>query len=68
MNTKKITVCLLLAMIAILGLWDVFAVSNNVAGDTISSIVLGTAHKYPIIPFILGIVMGHLFWPNKGTA
>jgi hypothetical protein len=47
------------------GLWDIYVASNSMKGDTISEIVLAWAWKRPIVPFITGVVMGHLFWPQK---
>lgn len=36
--------------------------------ETISARLLGMGRDYPIIPFLIGIVMGHLFWPNLGIV
>jgi hypothetical protein len=62
--TKKITILLLLAVIVILGGWDIYVAANAHSGDTISEIVLAASIERPIIPFVLGVVCGHLFWPQ----
>jgi hypothetical protein len=33
-------------------------------GDTISDVILGNSLRYPVIPFLFGVLMGHLFWPQ----
>jgi hypothetical protein len=32
---------------------------------TISWTLLVWSKKFPVIPFLVGITMGHLFWPNE---
>lgn len=31
---------------------------------TISYLALSKSRRYPIIPFALGVLVGHLFWPQ----
>ena len=59
---KNITICILVVGAITLALWDVFAAAQPVSGDTISEVVWAVSAKHPIIPFALGVVMGHLFW------
>lgn len=33
--------------------------------DSISNVIYLTSKDWPIIPVAFGIVIGHLFWPNK---
>lgn len=62
--TKTITILLILVAILILGAWDIYAAANAIDGDTISEIILEAALRSPIIPFVSGVVCGHLFWPQ----
>lgn len=57
---------LLLTLIALLG-YDLFAVYRFGYDGTISLVVFTMAKAYPIIPFLAGIVVGHLFFPIEGT-
>jgi hypothetical protein len=66
MNTKLITSIIMVAVIAVLIIWDVYVAANPVPGDTISEITLNFARRHPVIPFALGFVCGHLFWPQSG--
>ena len=65
MTTKTVTVLLLLVAVVILGGWDVVVAANARPGDTISEIVLEASLRRPIIPFVVGVVCGHLFWPQE---
>jgi len=68
MRAQQITVILILFAIVILGGWDLYVASNEATGDTISEIVLSASLRRPIIPFVAGIVCGHLFWPQGGKS
>lgn len=52
---------------ATLGLvaWDVYVWLSPGGGDTISEVVLGWAKKTVVVPFAFGVLMGHLFWPQR---
>jgi len=45
--------------------WDIYAAFNREAGDTISEVVLAAAQGKPIVPFAVGMIIGHLFWPQS---
>jgi hypothetical protein len=51
------------ATAALIG-WDIVVATNNETGDTISEVLLDASRKRPIIAAALGIVIGHLFWPQ----
>lgn len=51
-----------LGLVALLVIYEVAALANGAAGDTISEIVWGVASKRPILPFAFGVLMGHFFW------
>ena len=66
--TKIITIIVMFSCAAALIIWDITVASNRVVGDTISETTLGFAQKYPIagcgVTLALGIILGHLFWPQ----
>ena len=41
---------------------DVAALRSG--GDTFSEFVLEAARENPVIPLLVGAVLGHLFWPQ----
>jgi hypothetical protein len=63
--SQKITIAILLACAALLIGWDIYVAANPTPGDTISEITLAFAQKHPVLPFALGVIMGHLFWPQR---
>ena len=64
-KTAKITSLLMLAAIVILGGWDVVVAANSTDGDTISELLLDLSLRRPIVPFVFGVVCGHLFWAQS---
>ena len=45
-----------------LGVWDLYA--RRFAEGTISEIFLSSAKQSPLLPFLFGVLCGHLFWPQ----
>lgn len=62
----KPTVAFIVAVIAIVTVYDVWAVAHSYDW-TISATLYGAAKQFPIIPFLAGIVCGHLTWPNRAA-
>jgi hypothetical protein len=57
-----IAVCLIVAISA--G-WDIYAI--NVLGNdgaTVSRAIFDISAKFPILPLGVGVIIGHLFWPQ----
>jgi hypothetical protein len=57
---------LLMTLVALLA-YDLFAVYRFGYEGTISLVVFTMAKSFPIIPFLAGVVVGHLFFPIEGT-
>lgn len=69
MQNRVATIALLLSMGAGLIGWDVYVAveERNIEpgkGATISEVTLGFAQRHPIVPFAVGVLCGHLFWPQ----
>jgi hypothetical protein len=47
------------------GAWDLFALLTWGKEATISYILRNLAVDYPVFPFLLGILAGHIFWSLK---
>jgi len=50
--------------IAVLLVYEAYAVGNHIPGDTLSEAVWAIA-DYPLVPFLAGIVCGHFFWQRR---
>jgi hypothetical protein len=66
MNRKTLTTVIIFAVTGALILYDVWA--SFVPGATISEVMLKLGHYHPIIPFGLGILMGHFFWSQQAES
>lgn len=56
--TKFFIVCIIVVVLA----FDSFIMFHTNNEVTISSVVLDYSKQYPIIPFVMGLIAGHLFW------
>jgi len=63
---RRITIMLLGIAVALLILWDLVA---YIAGEnaTVSVIITDWAYYTPWMPLVCGFLMGHWFWPAKGS-
>lgn len=54
-------------LIAIAGLlaYETWTLFNNIPNDTLSEAVWDVASNYPLVPFAVGILMGHWFWQRR---
>lgn len=64
MNTKWITIGVLLGCVTILVGWDIYVAINPPDGDTISEVLFQWAGDHPVVPFVIGVLCGHWFWPQ----
>lgn len=61
----KVTRIMLLVVVILLIIYDIYAAVHGIQ-NTISAVTLGIAEKHPVLPLCVGIIAGHLFWPQKG--
>lgn len=60
---KQSTVlALIIAVVLIAIVWDLWLVKDGIGGNTISEVIKASAYKHPIIPFFIGVLIGHWFW------
>ncbi len=55
---------IIIAIIAVITIWDVAVVLMGRPDTTIGAVILKLSKEHPMIPFTLGVLIGHLFWPN----
>lgn len=48
--------------VAFLIIYDIWIIFKRGYSDTISWTLFAWSKRYPIIPFAIGVVIGHLFW------
>jgi hypothetical protein len=54
-------VWVLVGLVVALTAYDIYAVTNGKSGDTISEVIRWLSQR-PIVPFLFGLICGHLFW------
>ena len=71
MNTASAShasqVALAVAFLMVCGLiaaWDIFAVTRLSWQDTVSFVIAEWSVRFPVLPFALGMLAGHIFWPQ----
>lgn len=67
MKVKTLTIYVLLIAIVALIAYDFYALAAGGTSASISHLVKVWGHKYPIIPFVVGVLCGHFFWGVKQT-
>ncbi len=60
------TQAFIVVLIGIVTVYDVWTLWKRGYATTISYTLYAGAIRFPIIPFSLGVIAGHLFWPNVG--
>ncbi len=62
MNVRAITGFFIIGCVLIIAGYDVWAFMKADTEGTISHLLMSWAHAYPIMPFAIGVLVGHLFW------
>lgn len=65
--TKFKTTWVIAVCAAVLIGWDIYAALSPVE-PTISALSLHFSQRHPVIPFLFGVIAGHLFWPQEVKA
>ena len=66
-DIKKITVYFIAALFFLITIYDVFAIVKGGVEASISHTMIIWAYKFPIFPFFMGVLCGHLFWRMGDT-
>lgn len=53
----------LLGLVVLAGLWDIWVTSRGNANETVSAVLHSWSLQFPILPLIVGLLLGHIFWP-----
>lgn len=64
-NTLAIWVIVILTLVV--WICDCIIALRYPGKHTMSEVMLAIACRYPIIPFAIGILVGHLLWPQRLT-
>lgn len=59
--TRKISIGLVITCFLVMGIWDIYPALTPEKGDTISEATRDGSAMWYILPFVVGIVVGHFF-------
>lgn len=59
-KTNFKTTWIIIVVAVVLIAWDLYA--RKYPGGTISEVILSGARSHPVLPFLSGVLCGHLFW------
>lgn len=55
----------LLVVLVCIWIWDVWCIVQGDTSNTVSVTIMEWSIQWPILPLLVGIGIGHLFWPNQ---
>ncbi len=58
------TLAVIIAAVILLVAYDIFAVFSGGPQNTISWKLMTWSQRFPIIPFVGGVLAGHWWWPQ----
>jgi hypothetical protein len=58
---------LLLLLCAIIGVWDIYCTYGPGSQYTVSALLADWSRDWPMLPFLLGTLAGHIFWGRWPT-
>lgn len=56
---------LMLSFLAVVWVYDLAMVIRQEPASTVSATMLEWSQVWPILPFLMGVVIGHLLWPQR---
>lgn len=56
---------ILLIIVLVVLTWDVVVTYAGKPEASFSQVILEKSMQDPIIPFLIGVLIGHLFWANR---
>lgn len=53
------TELIIIVVTVLILLWDLYLYRDKIEGNTISQVIIKYSYKYPMIPFVVGVLIGH---------
>ena len=63
-NAVWSTRAMLVGVVLLIGLWDIVIIQVGGKDASVSNVAIQWAKENPVITLVLGVVLGHIFWPN----
>lgn len=62
MTLPQVTAIFLAVVLILVGLYDALIGISGIPDATVSKVVQDISSRHPILPFAVGVLIGHLFW------
>jgi hypothetical protein len=59
------TQIILVSLVVLLGLWELMVLAAGESEALISPVAYDAARRWPILTLALGVILGHLLWPQR---
>jgi len=66
MSYVHVTRMLVVFIVAVVAAWDVYVIYQGQQEATFSVVLYESSRRWPVIPFVLGFLCGHIFWQIYG--
>ena len=66
MSYVHVTRMLVVFIVAVVAAWDVYVIYQGQQEATFSIVLYESSRRWPVIPFVLGFLCGHVFWQIYG--
>ncbi len=66
MSYVHITRMLIVFIVSVVAAWDVYVIYQGQQEATFSVVIYESSRRWPVIPFVLGFLCGHIFWQIYG--
>jgi hypothetical protein len=64
MKKRKVMITIVVLIAGLIG-WDIYLATDDKKENTISNLIQDASHEHPMIPFALGVLIGHWLWDNE---
>lgn len=61
-NAATLLAAFLLIALLVVGVWDIYATTSSGRWASVSDVITDWSRVYPVLPLLVGLVMGHIFW------
>ena len=56
---------LLLVFAALVGVYDIYRIVTTAGQESVSATLYAWCQRWPILPFTVGVVIGHILWCSR---
>jgi len=62
MSPRNATICFIIVVVVAIFAYDAYTIISHGVDTSISQVLIDWAYEFPVTSFLMGFVMGHLYW------